>query len=64
LLNIASGIGGTRDRITINPGTKAQFSVDVENYIVDGIKAGNLEDALINSKIMTISDPRKIYFGD
>ena len=64
LLNIVSGMGGTEDKIRINPGTKAEFSVNVENYNIDGIKAGNLEDALISSKLMTISDSRKIYFGD
>lgn len=64
LLNIVSGMGGSKDRITINPGTKAELSVDVENYNTEGLKAGNLEDALQQSKIITISDNRKIYFGD
>ena len=66
LSNIQRGIGGTRGRLTINPGTKSQFSVDVINYQLEGsYHAGNLEDALAESKVMGIvSDKTKIYFGD
>lgn len=65
LLNIQEGIGGTPDRLVLNPGTKSQLEVDGSNYQVKGsYTAADLATTLSETNIMGISDPRKIYFGD
>ena len=65
LLDIVQGTGGTYDTITINPGTKSQLTVGAVNYTREGAyDPSNLSQALADSKIMAIADPRKIYFGD
>lgn len=65
LLNIVEGKGGTYDKLTINPGTKSQLTVGAVNYQVEGAYSpSSLSTALSQTKIMGISDPRKIYFGD
>lgn len=65
LTDIQRGIGGTSDRLVINPGTKSQFEVDVTNYQVPGAyTTGNLEDILNESKLTGIAIKTNIYFGD
>lgn len=65
LVAIIRGIGGTPDRIRLNEGTKSEMSIDGKNYQINGAyEAKSLASALSQSKIMGISDPRRIYFGD
>lgn len=65
LVAVIRGIGGTPGRIKLNKGTKSEMSIDVENYQIQGAYSpGGLDKILSETKIMGISDPRKIYFGD
>ncbi len=65
LVAVIRGIGGTPGRIKLNEGTKSEMNIDVENYQIQGAYSpGGLDKILSETKIMGISDPRKIYFGD
>lgn len=65
LISIIRGMGGTSGRITINEGSNSEMSIDSTDYMIDGgYSNGKLSDVLKETKIMGISDSRKIYFGD
>lgn len=65
LVAIIRAMGGTPDRIKLNEGTKSEMSIDCLNYQIEGAyDSKSLRSALSDTKIMGISDPRKIYFGD
>lgn len=64
--NIQRGMGGSKDNMIINPGTKAQMSVDVVNYFPEGAEnPSSLQSALAIKDINgVLSSKSKIYFGD
>ena len=65
LVSIVRGIGGTPGRITLNEGSKSEMSIDSTDYMIEGgYDVGKLNTVLKDTKIMGISDSRKIYFGD
>ena len=62
LKQLQKGNGGERETVRLNPGTKSEMSQVGVNYYVG--QAGSLNDMLEETKIKSIADSRKIYFGD
>ena len=59
---IQTGKGGTSETVKLNPGTKSEMSQIGINYYIGS--AGSLENMLEETNLKSISDTRKIYFGD